>query len=235
MNVIPFAVLACAWVACATQAQAVVVMTLLTPPVYRPFPDGGVETSTHYLIDLNSDGANDFDIVTTGFGMNIVAISTNEIACGFIFGFPEVGGFAQTIHAGAIIGAYQDGYNYDWTPGFGAMVGINGITNPPLIYGYWGSNRDYLGLRFKINGQTHYGWIQMHLPATEGAGFVEGFAYETEPNTAIIAGIPEPSISLLAVMGSTSLLLHRRRKRPENNKGCCEVDAIAETSSAPFS
>ena len=191
-------------------------MTRLTPPVYRPFPNPAIETQTNYLLDLNSDGTSDFNIVTNGGGMNLEAISTNEIACGFIFGFPEVGGFAQTIHAGAIIGAYQDGYNYDWTPGFGAMVGINGITNPPLIYGYWGSNRDYLGLRFKINGQTHYGWIQMHLPATEGAGFVEGFAYETEPNTAIIAGIPEPSISLLAVVGSTSLLLHRRRKRPEN-------------------
>jgi len=212
MNVILFAFSACVWVACATQTQAVVVMTQLTPPVYRPFPDPAFETRTHYYIDLNGDGDNDYDIVTTGSGISCVAIATNEIACGFIFGSPEVGGFAQKIHSGAIIGAYQDGYNYDWTPGFGSMVAINGITNPPLIYGYWGSNRDYLGLRFKINGQTHYGWIQMHLPATEGAGFVEGFAYETEPNTPIIAGIPEPSISLLAAMASSSFLLHRRRK-----------------------
>jgi hypothetical protein len=114
----------------------VVVLTQLTPPVYRPFPNPAIETQTNYLVDLNSDGTNDYNIVTNGGGMNLVAISTNEIACGFIFGFPEVGGFAQKIHAGAIIGAYQDGYNYDWTPGFGAMVGTNGITNPPLIYGY---------------------------------------------------------------------------------------------------
>lgn len=216
MSVIPYAVFACAWVACATHAQAVVIMTRLTPPVYRPFPDPAFETRTHFNIDLNSDGINDFDIVTTGFGISCVALATNEIACGFIFGAPEVGGFAQKIHAGAIIGAYQDGYNYDWTPGFGTMVAINSITDPPLIYGYWGSNRDFLGVRFKIEGQTHYGWIQMHLPATEGAGFIEGFAYETEANKAIIAGIPEPSISLLAVMSSTTFLLHRRRKRPEN-------------------
>ncbi len=216
MNAIPYAVFACAWVACATHAQAVVIITQLTPPVYRTFPDPAFETRTHFYIDLNRDGFDDFDIVTTGFGMDCVALRTNEIACGIIFGAPEVGGFAQTIHAGSIIGAYQDGYNYDWTPGFGAMVGINSITDPPLIYGYWGSNRDYLGLRFKIDGQTHYGWIQMHLPATEGAGFVEGFAYETEPNAPIIAGVPEPSTSLLVALSSSLFLKHRRRKRPEN-------------------
>ena len=213
MNVIYYVGLACAWVAYANQVQAVVVVTQLTPPVYRPFPNPALETHTDFLVDLNHDGIDDFNIVTNGGGMNIEAISTNEIACGFIFGFPEVGGFAQTIHTGSIIGAHQDGYNYDWTPGFGAMVGINGITLPPLIYGYWGSNRDYLGLRFKIDGQTHYGWIQMHLPATEGAGFVEGFAYETVPNMPIIAGIPEPSAPLLIVMGATTCLLNRRRNR----------------------
>ncbi len=212
MSVNPLVVLVCVLATSVSKTQAVVVTTILTPSIYRPFPDPGLETSTHFKIDLNRDGADDFDIVTTGFGMNIEAIGTNEIACGFIFGFPEVGGFAQKIHAGAIIGAYQDGYNYDWTPGFGAMVGINGITFPPLIYGYWGSNRDYLGLRFNIAGQTHYGWIQMYLPATEGAGFVEGFAYETEPNTPILAGIPETSTMALGVMGASSFLLHRRRK-----------------------
>jgi hypothetical protein len=56
----------------------------------------------------------------------------------------------------------------------------------------------------------------MHLPATEGAGFVEGFAYETEPDTPIIAGIPEPSVTLLVAISSSSFLLHRRRIRPED-------------------
>jgi hypothetical protein len=212
MNVNSYTALACAMVALATHAQAAVVVTQLTPSVYRPFPNGITESRTHYYIDLNSDGSDDYDIVTTGFGMSCAAVGMNEIACGLIFGFPEVGGQAQKIHSGAIIGAYQDGYNYDWTPGFGAMVSINGITFPPLIYGYWGSNRDYLGLRFNIAGQTHYGWIQMYLPATEGAGFVEGFAYETEPNTPILAGIPEPSTMALGVLGISSFLLHRRRK-----------------------
>ena len=213
MNLNACVVLAFAWVAYATHAKGVVVMTRLSPPVYRPFPNPALETQTNYFIDLNNDGTQDFNIVTNGGGMNLEALSTNEIACGAIFGFPEVGGFAQTVHAGAIIGAYQDGYNYDWTPGFGSMVAINGITHPPLIYGYWGSNRDYLGVRFKIAGQTHYGWIQMYLPATEGAGFIEGFAYESEPNTSIIAGaIPEPSTVIFFAMASASLLARRSRE-----------------------
>jgi hypothetical protein len=61
--------------------------------------------------------------------------------------------------------------------------------------GKWGNiNRWYLGFRFFIKGHAHYGWARLNVnvnPNREHEGVfarVTGYAYETIPNKAIIAG-----------------------------------------------
>jgi hypothetical protein len=52
------------------------------------------------------------------------------------------------------------------------------------------SNR-YLGLKFLIKGEVHFGWAEVSAKCTLGTrvvGFVEGYAYETEVNKPIMAG-----------------------------------------------
>ena len=49
----------------------------------------------------------------------------------------------------------------------------------------------YLGLRFQINGKTHYGWARVNVEVNEKhqlTATVTGYAYETIPNKAILAG-----------------------------------------------
>jgi hypothetical protein len=62
--------------------------------------------------------------------------------------------------------------------------------------GQWLYTRDrYLGLRFMIGGQVHYGWARVAVTRT-GKGYgknsikatLTGYAYETIPNKAIITG-----------------------------------------------
>jgi hypothetical protein len=55
--------------------------------------------------------------------------------------------------------------------------------------GQWvdATNR-YLGLQFEINGRTHYGWARLSVDMFEGERTLTGYAYETVPNKAIIAG-----------------------------------------------
>jgi hypothetical protein len=61
--------------------------------------------------------------------------------------------------------------------------------NPPK--GPWvnATNR-YLGLEFLINGEVHYGWARLSVSVTFGVvdATLNGYAYETTPNTAILAG-----------------------------------------------
>lgn len=65
-------------------------------------------------------------------------------------------------------------------------------TGEVFTLGQWRNveNR-YLGVKFSIQGQTHYGWVRLNVtlisPQTIQA-VITGYAYETIPNTPIIAG-----------------------------------------------
>jgi hypothetical protein len=82
----------------------------------------------------------------------------------------------------------------------------------------------YLGVKFKIKGQTHYGWgrltVQVQLPITITATLT-GYAYETIPNKAIIAGktkgpdvieVDEPASLGRLAKGSTGLAAWRAER-----------------------
>jgi hypothetical protein len=78
--------------------------------------------------------------------------------------------------------------------------------------------RGFVGFRFAISGQTHYGWLDVEVrgsDATAGSGglYFYGAAYESSPNTAIPAGvIPAPGALVALAIGAAGLL---RRKRSE--------------------
>ena len=48
----------------------------------------------------------------------------------------------------------------------------------------------YLGLKFGIQGKTHYGWARLNVSCAKGrcTGLLTGYAYETVANKGIIAG-----------------------------------------------
>jgi len=57
--------------------------------------------------------------------------------------------------------------------------------------GKWQNTVDsYLGLKFSLHGETHYGWARLTVSGYEPplTATLTGYAYETEPNKRIIAG-----------------------------------------------
>lgn len=79
--------------------------------------------------------------------------------------------------------------------------------------GFFVGTRGYIGIEFQIEGETHYGWIDLDN-FTWWQSEIHGWAYESEPNKPIIAGaIPEPSSILLTLCGSFCLMM--KRKRPD--------------------
>lgn len=68
----------------------------------------------------------------------------------------------------------------------------------------------YMGVRFQKSDGWHYGWIGAS-GGTSGMGFFD-YAWETEPNTAISAGlVPETHSALL--LGTASIILAMMRRR----------------------
>lgn len=51
-----------------------------------------------------------------------------------------------------------------------------------------GAGDRYMGLRFRRNGEWHYGWIRINAAADTTGMVIKDFAWETQANRAILAG-----------------------------------------------
>lgn len=89
--------------------------------------------------------------------------------------------------------------------------GANG--NGSFCSGDFLDGSDLMGVEFDISGGTHYGWIRM-FTSESGFGWIDEWAYESDPGIGIAAGaIPEPSAGLLLMLGACGFVLVRRRRR----------------------
>jgi hypothetical protein len=151
-----------------------------------------IYTPTHndihgnYPIDLNHDGINDFRIYSYGFSGigNLDAIPvhpSNKLAQATGQGCFR-GYSAAALQQGAVIGPGRD---------FAARATCMAEYNFGA-YGPWVGQTDrYLGFEFYIDGQKHYGWARLSMNGFFCPGCdlrIFGYAYETIPNKAIIAG-----------------------------------------------
>jgi hypothetical protein len=157
---------------------------IYTPVNVRIYPNGG------YWLDLNGDGTTDFEFsnywgpgggtdywgrlgVEAAVAGNEVIVNRNDDAAALPFGH-RIGPKAPKFASG---GAMATGY-------------FNTSNRHYKCYGPWNNKTAYLGLKFMISGEVHYGWAEV----SEGCGWLEvdatliGYAYETIPNKAIKAG-----------------------------------------------
>jgi hypothetical protein len=158
--------------------------------------------------------------------------------------FDEIDGAANIWPASGaatgVVGLISSGFNYPSRLAAGASIGpsasfiaVNGGLQSGRGDLAWGSGylssqwvappggpaaTGYLGFRFRIGTDDHYGWVRISV---EPAGLpsprfvtVHDAAYETLPNTGLVAGVPEPASLGLLALGGTGLTAMRRRRQP---------------------
>jgi len=174
-----------------------------------------VYTETHQVtgtgaplyIDLNHDGINDF-LLRTNFYVGTSGTEIGLSACGdrnaenAVAGrrFSSSGGYffstAYALPAGARIGPKR---NFSVALPFMAVEHFNRVGNQYSDLGAWagegkGVKDRYLGLKFVILGEVHYGWARLSVTLghqrqfDDVSGTLTGYAYETVPDKPIIAG-----------------------------------------------
>jgi len=231
------------WYALAASAAGVSVLALTQPSEARI-----VYTKTHqvigangiYKLDLNHDGKIDFAI--KNLTRYYTSTFNNSLLVGVATSGRGVEGTAS--HYGFLAGALKRGTRIPNARKFAPVAkmvfqcsGICG-TSGYVTSGNWVNvaNR-YLGLKFKICGQTHYGWARLSVSVSRQpprvTATLTGYAYQTIPNQPIIAGntsdsddgmetppasfnapaaTPAPATLGLLALGSPALSIWRRKE-----------------------
>jgi len=146
-------------------------------------------------VDLNHDGIADFCFSNsqTGFAdshpqcLRVQANgSANEVWGRGNWQSFRPGVFASALRAGFKVRSnksyFQKGTSDFWLMGFFGVA-----SSSTASYGqWWFTQHRYLGLKFVINGDIHYGWARLDVPSPGSAATLTGYAYETIPNKPII-------------------------------------------------
>ena len=177
----------------------------------------------HASLDINGDGVTDFYID------QVININTSP---GTLF----------TLYASGAPGNEVRGYRYFVNVANasrlskGARIGASGVfysrglmaDDGPCCgtFGAWKNDGSgFLGLKFQIDGRTHFGWAQISIDAKYPyRGIVAGYAYNTVPNEPIRAGQtsegdfigempPRPATLGLLALGAPGLDIWRPRRQ----------------------
>jgi len=158
-----------------------------------------VYTRTHHIIgnggsyqlDLNHDGITDLTIQNKYFHYcthTDTYCRTSEALTAKLAGKNQA--VYNVYGAVAMKPGMRIGPGNAFRGGADRMVYCNPVFSYPS--GSWVNvKRRYVGIKFKIKGETHYGWarlsVQVALPLSITATLT-GYAYETVPNKPIVAG-----------------------------------------------
>jgi hypothetical protein len=227
--------------AMAEPAQSEVVITVKNIPI----PQCSLTVSPCSVsLDLNGDGVNDFKLsllsTQTAYGYyagtNFLRVTAHN--GGGVMGTTggKFGPYASALVRGAKIGASDHFLSGKVTIEDTCFTDHTYFEASKRFYGKWGGKQPnrFLGVKFKIGGKTHYGWLRITVNSTMIRPFalmsatITEYGYETIANKSLGAGLSSsnsaddqaqaganksgaPSLGMLAI-GADGLALWRREE-----------------------
>lgn len=145
-------------------------------------PDETID-DTSYDVDLNDDGTVDFSIHNSGAGGNAVRIYNDQSNSVLGQNFGGNYNYPDVLNSGDPIGSSG---NFTMHPNY-QTLNWNGCS---YTNSQWcgGQVDKFVGLRFNVGGDQHYGWIQLDVPADGSTFTIKGFAFDATPDAEILAG-----------------------------------------------
>lgn len=207
--------------------------------------DDVVFSADNLTYQLNMDGTNStmvfnyFTSSSNAYGTSQLYMTTfansKILAEGTVYyGMAPYMEWAYSLPEGYIVGAGSETPNpgslpenstmYRFSDGMNEVARLwgNPYGNADAWYlGNYDSSMEYLGIEFQLDGQTHYGWVDIttNYASVEGVDWdpspttytISGWHYEDTPGASAVV-VPEPATLSLLALGASGLLAHRRRK-----------------------
>ena len=177
--------------------NAQIVYTDINPDITTTLGVGGTYVSSVVAIDFNNDGTEEYnfrwdDYGSSGWFMHMTYANGNEF---------NLKGTATNPYGGRYIQAMNQGQDINASANWGSsspepFIGDNADPN------FKGLGDKYVGVKFKIGGNTYYGWVLVSFDNSKKLTIKE-YAYESTPNKAIKAGDK----------GSTSINIDKNNKK----------------------
>ncbi len=150
-----------------------------------------------YDLDLGQNGKTDFVLQTKFYSTTDQSAGTQVLMASGVGG-NGLENYAEPLKAGKSVGPQKKFENRGVMAS--AFESAGGST---IVRGPWANvNHQYLGLKFKLKGQIHYGWARLSAQVNKEIFYLKatltGYAYETIANKPIITGkIKEPDVITL--------------------------------------
>lgn len=174
----------------AQPAAAEIIYTPSNIPMAQGFAGGAITQ-----FDINNDGTPDFafsnfSYFTHGLGAAYLKISPDLTGNAVIGVQGPQRPLASALASGVEVGPNA---NFQSSPKGVYQAGVFFGSTNTLRSGSWSTvETAYLGLKFVVNGETHYGWARIKFVSPVGfnflSGSIAGYAYETVANQPILTG-----------------------------------------------
>jgi len=145
---------------------------------------------TDLAIDLNNDGIADFTLINLGLEHGSAIGITGPAGNAAMATNARFYKYAYALLPHTPIVPTRNFQSFSGRGTFGPeLAGSGGLSSSTYPHGQFADTHNRaVGLRFKINGLNHYGWIGFRKFDGGCTGQLAGWAYETVPNRPIRAG-----------------------------------------------
>jgi hypothetical protein len=181
-----YSALAGTLIAGGTAADAQIVYTDVTP-------DASVTTGSMYNLDLDNNSVVDFQIALAH--QTYMYGGTFAIQYDYALIAPADPANAIDTMAGPVAHNAGETINSSmlWVDGSASSYQLLGLAfappfNPYNTGNFLGQTDKYVGLRFRIGGADHYGWVRLDLNAAATEVIVKDYAYDATAGNSIVTG-----------------------------------------------
>ncbi|MGL5890008.1 MAG: T9SS type A sorting domain-containing protein [Bacteroidia bacterium] len=172
----------------AAAAQGQIVYTDISPDVTLNGP-------SNYSLDMDNNGQPELQFMfysyadsTGSTSLNYQIIFNSTATLGNLYQnmipFPTAMNIGDSIRPSA-----PDWRDTSFYGGYQYLAVVSTYGSQTATFGNWlGATDKYVGIRFNINNQPHYGWIRLTVGATANQIVVKDFAYRTTSGIGLTAG-----------------------------------------------